>query len=351
MNKPKRTFLLLALMLVSFAGKGFAESPKAPQTKPAPREVAPITDVRWKDGICPICDKKIALAIVSPLGVNAGVDHDLFIRALGPQPEFYLVNTCPNCHFSGYLTDFELVLIPGDRERIKQRLKPIKSIDPDAKPQEIETLDKYDLAWQTFQILDRSDEAMAWLALRASWVCRDQYCNLPRDPLLARVFREAGELVPAPDEKTNPADRELAQADKLAENLNNTTTAKQERWAYNAAIGLLYRRHGENSRALPYLESALTDTQTPRPVVKNIQQMKKSINNELSWQQRAAESFRQALDDRKISRENQSIATYLLGQLYHRLGKKDLAKRWLKKAMMDAELPPTLVEWARTTRE
>jgi uncharacterized protein (DUF2225 family) len=351
MNKHIRTLLLSIIWLASLAGSGFGESVKSPQTQPAPREVSAITDVRWKDGICPICDKKVSLAMISPLGVNAGVDHDLFERALGPQPEFYLINTCPNCHFSGYLTDFELVLIPGDRERIKQRLKPLKFIDPNAKPQEIETLDKYDLAWQTFKILDRSDEAMGWLALRASWVCRDQYCNLPRDPLLSRVFREAGELVPAPDEKTNPADRELAQADKLAEKFNNTTTAKQDRWAYNAAIGLLYRRHGENSRALPYFESALADKQTPRPVVKSIQQMKKSINDELAWQQRAAESFRQAMDDRKINRENQSIAVYLLGQLYHRLGKKDRAKRWLKKAMLDPELPPTLIEWARTTRE
>ena len=347
MSKLSFTILIIGLSIHPALSPG--ESVNA-QTQPTTREVSPITDVRWKDGTCPICEKKVSLALVSPIGVNAGVDRDLFTRSLGPQPEFYLINTCPSCQFSGYLTDFELTLIPGDKERIKKHLKPIKSIRPSAKPQEIETLDKYDLAWQTFKILDRSDEALAWLALRASWVCRDQYCILPRHPLLAQVFTQAGTLAGPPDEKTNPADRELEQADKLARKFSLGDVPPQECWAWNTAIGLLYRRHGENSQALPYLESALADAQTPPPVVQSIRLMKQSIDDELFWQQRAAESLRRAIDDRKISRDNQPVATYLLGQLYWRLGKKDLAARWLKKAMLDPNLPPNLVEWARTTK-
>jgi uncharacterized protein (DUF2225 family) len=348
MNKHSLSWLVL--FFISFATAARAESPST-QTRPAPAVVSPITDVRWKDSFCPACNKKVSLAMVTPIGVNAGVDHDLYARALGPQPEFYLINTCPHCYFSGYLADFDLVITSDDCKKIRQGLKPTHPIKPTATPLEIETLDKYDLAWQTFKILNRSDEAMGWLALRAGWVCRDENCNLPRNSLLAKVFREAGKLVPPPDEKTNPADRELEQAKKLAEKIADTSPLPQERWAYNAAIGTLFRRHGENTKALPYINVAINDSKTPDNVVIDLRRMKKSLATESLWQQRAVDAFRKALDENKISKDNQSVAVYLLGQLYYRLGKKEQADRWIKKALLDPALPPRLTEWARTTGE
>jgi hypothetical protein len=337
---------LIALFLTSHARS--AESPGLSKSPPPPltsQTVSAITDVRWQNGFCPVCSRKVSLAVVTPIGVIGGVDHDLFARALGPQPEFYLINTCPHCHFSGYLADFDLVLTDDVKKNLKKHLVPSESISPEASPRDIDVLVKYDLAWQTFKWLGRSDESLGWLALRASWVARDLYCNIPRDAHLAKVLRQAGLDAKPPDNKENPADREIAQASHIEEDILSGEINSKDEWACHAIVGLLYRRHGLNDRAIRHINLVLGSDQTPKTVRESFLRMRKSIDDEVLWQGRAVDCFEKALESKKIDPKNVPTAKYLVGQLYLRLGNQDKAKIWFREALRETDLPPRLREW------
>jgi hypothetical protein len=326
--------LILGLSLQAFAG----------DADPAP-------DVRWQTALCPVCGKKVRVAMLTPAADSlAGLDHDLYIRVTGPQPEFYLINTCSNCYFSGYLNDFELVLPEKTKDQLKKILKPATPIKADTPQREIDNLDKYELAYQTFRVLGRSDEAFGWLTLRASWVARDLYCNLPKNPQIVKVLEDAAKLVPLPDTATNPADREVLQATKLKALVESTGTSPKAEWAADAVIGLLYRRHGENKAALPFIDLVLGNKNTPAPLRENFVKMKQSMAAEQYWQGRAVEHFCQAVMAGTITPENKPTAKYLLGQLYYRLDRKDDARLWLNEALIDKKLPPDLAKWAKETQ-
>jgi uncharacterized protein (DUF2225 family) len=316
-----------------------------PPPVPTSQTVSAITNVRWQDGFCPVCSKKVSLAIVTPIGVVGGVDHDLFARAIGPQPEFYLINTCPYCHFSGYLADFELILPEDLKKDLKNRLVPSEDISPEASPREIDVLVKYDLAWQTSKRLGRSDESLAWLALRASWVARDQYCNIPRNDDLAKVLRKAGLEASPPNAKENPADREIAQAKHLEEDIIAGEIEQKDEWACHAIVGLLFRRHGLNDRAIRHINLVIGSDQAPKSVREAFLRMRKSIDDEVLWQGRSVECFEKALEAKKIDPKNVATAKYLVGQLYLRLGNQDKAKMWFREALRENDLPQRLREW------
>lgn len=334
----RNRLLILGLLL------GSAAIPAAAQDR------TPSSDVHWRDGICPACDRKVGLAVVSFSGPNAGLDRDLFTRSTGPQPEFYLVNTCTHCGFSGYLADFDLVLPEKLKDQIRKTLRPPAGVTPKTPPQEVATLEKYGLAYQTFKILGRSDEAFAWLALRASWVARDLYCALPKHPEIVRVLLEAGKCVPPADNATNPADRELAQAGRLAAQLKSSSIPVQMQWSYDAVIALLYRRHGENQLAVAHIGPVLGSKQAPAALRENSLKMKESIATERYWQNLAADHFRQALLAGTIAAANRPVARYLLGELYRRLDRPQDAKTWLDQALRDPRLPPNLKQWAKEAR-
>jgi len=334
MTAPER-LLTIFVSLIAFSTCVFAQ------------ERIAVNDVRWQDGNCPVCGKKVKLAVVTATNTTCGIDRDLFIRSAGPQPEFYLIDTCPNCCFSGYLNDFDLVLPQQVKDNLKKTLKPPHPINPKIHQQEIATLDKYELAYQTFKILGRSDESFGWLTLRASWIARDLYCNLPKHPAIVDVLIEAGKLVPPAGKDSNPAEREVRQAKKLALHMTNSKT----KWNYDAVIALLYRRHGENRSALKSIDRIGQNKNTPADIRDLFVQMKRSIATEQHWQELSAEHFNRAFTTGTISPANQAIAKYLLAQLYHRLGKKDEARRWLNEAILDRRLPANLLQWAKETQE
>jgi len=308
-------------------------------------------DVRWQEARCPVCRKVGRVGFLTPPDVFSGIDSDLFFRAVGPQPEFYLIDTCPVCYFSGYVSDFDLVLPDKVKEELRKTLKPAHSISPSAKQQEIETLDKYELAWQTFSILGRSDEAFAWLAIRASWVARDLYSVMPKHPEVAKVLVEAGKLLGPPKASTNPAEREVLQARKLELLAQGLPSGAKNEWSYKAVIALLYRRHGENSAAEPYIHDVLGDKHTPPAIRDTFIKMKQSLVAEAYWQELAADRFSQAISKGTISPQNKTAAKYLLGQLYFRLGRHEEANRWLNEALVDRRLPENLTKWAKETQK
>jgi hypothetical protein len=315
-------------------------------------KILPAGDVRWQTALCPACGKKVKLALITPASDSiASLDHDLFVRAVGPQPEFYLVNTCSNCYFSGYLNDFDLVLPEKVKNQIKKILKPADPIKPDTPQREIDTLDKYELAYQTFKVLGRSDEAFGWLTLRASWVARDLHCNLPKSSEIRTVLEEAAKLLPPPDKSVNPADREILQAKKLQELAEVSSTSSKTQWASDAVIALLYRRHGENKSALPFIDRILGNKNAPAPLRDNFLKMKQSIGAERYWQGLAVEHFTQAIMAGTITPDNKPTAKYLLGQLCYYLDRKDDARLWLNEALIDKNLPPHLAKWARETQD
>jgi len=308
-------------------------------------------DVIWRSALCPVCAKSVRLARILTSDAHGGIDRDLFTRAVGPQPEFYLINTCPHCKFSGYLNDFDLILPEKTRKQLTEALADGPALNPKTPQQEIPNLLKYDLAYRTFQVLGRSDEAFGWLCLRASWVARDMYCDLPRRPEIARVLVEAGTLVPPATPQTNPADRELEQAERLEYRITTSAPAAQKRWSYDAVIAILYRRHGRNDLALVHIERVLDDRTSPKDLRDVLALMKQSIDDERNWQIQAADHFDRAVREKKITTQTLPIARYLLGQLCLRLDRPMDARRWFDQAANDPVLPPHLKQWARQARE
>jgi tetratricopeptide (TPR) repeat protein len=247
--------------------------------------------------------------------------------------------------FSGYLSDFELVLPQQIKTLLKKKLKSSVPIKSTTKPREIPPLVKYELGYEAYKILGRSDEAMAWMALRASWVARDEYCNLPRNPQLADVLIEAGKLVPLHDKNMNPARRELDQAKALENIVENTAISPDMRWAYRSVIALLYRRHGENEKSLSYLNEVQRSNKAPSDVRIAITEMKDSLVSETKWQTLSAGHFHSAITKGKISPQNLTVAKYLLGVLYFRLGMEQDALVWFKSAEKDQPLPVPIDQW------
>lgn len=304
---------------------------------------------------CPVCGQHFTAITCPQSNRVGGVDRDIFARALGPQPEFYRIATCPKCGYSGYPADFdpEIVFPPGFREKVLEEpgLALPAGFGPDSDPRELDAADRYALAITCYRWRGRSDEALAWLHLRASWVAREEGSVLPRDERLARVFKYIERWRPVLAPGDNQADGELRTATRIAEALETGQFNRYQRPYVELVLALILRRHGENRLAGAMLESLADYEEFPPPLQDGIARMQESIEIERRCQARAAECFERALLANQIAAPNRSPACYLLGELYRRLGRERDALRWYDQALADTTLPPRLRAWAGEQRE
>ena len=314
---------------------------------------------------CPVCEEVFNTLVCIDGDAKASVDRDLFARALGPQPVYYLIHTCPGCGYSGYTGDFhpETEIAPEVRDKILTSPKlPLPShFGPESDPRELPADERYRLAVQSYQWLDRSDEALAWLHLRASWVARDEGSVLPPDPRLVRVIRFIQRWRPSGEPGDNPADLDLEAATRVAETLALGGFNRYQKPYVELALALVLRRHGENVGVDETLR-VLTDRAAAerekgeeatfaRPLVEGIGRMRASIAREREHQASAASYFEKALEAGQVDAGNRPVACYLLGELYRRLGRDAEAVRWYDAALADPALPDELRTWARQQRE
>src|SRR5262245_1813103 len=99
---------------------------------------------------CAVCRQEFTSIACRQSNSRGGIDRDLFARALGPQPEFYRISTCPQCGYSGYAFDFApgVSLPPDFIERVmkKPRLELPSGFGPQSDPRELDASIRYALA-------------------------------------------------------------------------------------------------------------------------------------------------------------------------------------------------------------
>jgi hypothetical protein len=303
---------------------------------------------------CPICATTFQSLVCTQTNTRGGVDRDLLARALGPEPEYYRISTCPKCGYSGYLGDFNpgVTLAPELRDRIlkEPRLQLPEGITPDSDPREIDARDRYRLAIQCYRWRQKSDEAIGWLNLRASWIARDEGSILPKDPRLARMLAYVGRWRPELREGENQADLEMRLVSRVLEAVAGGQFNRYQRPYAELVVVLLLRRHGENRQAGPMLDRLAGHSGFSDALRLGIERMRKSIVVERGYQAEAANCFERALLSRQVTPANRGPARYLMGELSRRLGRDSDAVRWYDEAIADKGLPPNLRDWARQQR-
>jgi hypothetical protein len=299
---------------------------------------------------CPVCQHIFTALVVTQTNTRGGVDRDLFARAVGPEPEYYRISTCPKCGYSGYLSDFDpdVVLAPDLRDRIlgKPGLKLPKGFSVDSDPRELDAADRYRLAIQCYQWGQKSDEALAWLHLRAAWIARDEGSLLPKDPRLARVMEFVGRWRPEMEATDNQRDVEMQLVTRVLEAVAGGQFNRYQRPYVELAVALILRRHGENRQAGPMLDALVEYEPFSDSLRKGIERMQASIAVEREYQADAANCFERSLLANQISRANRGTACYLLGELCRRLGRDREAVNWFDQAINDRALPPDVRRWA-----
>lgn len=300
---------------------------------------------------CPVCAQAFQTLVCTQTNTRGGVDRDLFPRALGPQPEFYRLSTCPTCGYSGYHGDFDpSTAIPPDvvaRIRGEPGLRLPEGFNAESDPGDLDASVRYELAISCYRWRQKSAESLAWLHLRASWVAREEGAVLPPDDRLARVMAFIGRWRPAMPPDGNQTDVELALAATLGERISAGEFNRYQKPYVELALALILRQHGENRQASPLLDKLATHERFEPPLREGIERMRRSIAVERQYQLDAAHHFEAALVSGQISGGNRGPACYLLGELQRRLGRDPEAAKWYRQALAAGPLPPDLERWAR----
>lgn len=303
---------------------------------------------------CPVCRQAFTSLTCTQSNTRAGIDRDLFPRALGPQPEFYRISTCPKCGYSGYPTDFDAeVKLPADfidKVRRHPRLTLPAGFAPESDPRELDASVRYALAVTCYEWRGRSDEALAWLNLRASWIAREEGSALTQDPRLVRVMRYIERWRPPLEPGGNQLDVEMQLTTRMGEALSVGEFNRYQRPYVELAWALILRRHGENLQAVPVLDRLLETGAFAEPLLGAIQRMRASVDTERGLQMKALEHFERAVRANQIGPANRGAALYLLGELSRRLGRDAQAVGWFDRALAVEGLDPKLAGWARLQR-
>lgn len=301
-----------------------------------------------EDVTCPVCSNAFSAYSILRSNTFGGVDRDLFARSIGAQVEFYRVSTCPRCAFSGYANDFTAAaFVPPfvARQILDGGLSPDPPIDADADQDRIAPAQRYRLAIACYKLLGRSEEARAWLAMRAAWVVRDSAAILPPTPPIPRLMAIGEAWLPPHEAGGNQADRELKLATEFAARIAEGEFVSGEEPAARAVLAMLLRLHGENAQSAELLETLFDEPRLPELARQACRRMLDSIDVEAMHQRDAAALLRRALFVGQVSEANRGPATYLLGELYRRLGDGTEALAWYRKALEISGLDPQLRAW------
>lgn len=304
---------------------------------------------------CPVCSHTFEVFAPGEGNRAGGTDRDLFARDVGPQTVFYLVSTCPSCLFSGYAADFssEHALPPSLVRKVREKpgLPRPAGVTKDTEQALIDPVDRYELTIRCYEWAQRSDEALAWLHLRASWVIRDGESITPPNRRLERVQRYArrwrGDRA-----AENPADEDLRTATLAAAAVAEGRLNAYQDSFVRYYLAFLLRRHGENRTAHPFLEGAARNALLDAPLREAAARMARSIPREQEHQRKALAHFERAILAEQVSPTNRPVAIYLAAELCRRLGRHRDAARWLDRMPSDAAaLPDAIREWVREIRE
>lgn len=308
-----------------------------------------------RQATCPICKQTFQAVVLASVDTSAGVDRDLFARAAGPQPVFYLITTCPRCYYSGYLDDDfrpDIKFPKGFKERVLRspKLQPGMTITPKTDQRMIPAQVRYRLAYQCFQWRGMSEESMAWLCLRASWVARDLGSVMPRTDRLQRVMGFIERWLPPDGSNMNQVDRELHLTTGLAAELAEGRFSRYQVPYVRFVLAMMWRRHGENALFESTFPPDRPDPELPEFLREKVKEVHATIAAERHWQRLARDHFLKALDGDEVSPGNRPAANYVVAELYRRLDRTNRAVRYYDLALADPKINPHLAEWARQQR-
>ena len=163
---------------------------------------------------CPACSTPLEALAIAARDSRGGVDRDLFARSDEAQHVCFWISTCTHCQYSGYLSDFDatqtLAAVFKAKVQTAPGLKPTSPIAAGADPRDIATEHRYALATQCYLWRGRSDEALAWLYLRRSWLVRESASVVPRNRRLERVLTYVRRWMPPASQDSSQTGRELA---------------------------------------------------------------------------------------------------------------------------------------------
>ncbi len=303
---------------------------------------------------CPACTRHFTTVSCTQTNSRGGVDRDLFARALGPQPEFYRIHTCPQCAYSGYLADFDptTALPPDFRDRLAREGRQLlpAGFGVQSDPRELDAADRYRLAIECYTWRQRSDEALGWLHLRAAWVAREEGSAVVKDDRLARVMGFIERWRPPLPEDGNQADVELTLATHVSEHLARGEFNRFQQPYVELALAVILRRHGELRQAGPALDRLSKYEPFSPALHSSLARIRDSITREREHLIRAADHFERALLAGQIAGANQASALYLMGEICRRLDRDREAVGWFDQALKHRGLPAELKAWATEQR-
>ena len=204
----KQTFLVLGLLLssLSFGHTSFPKKVK-----------------------CPIDGKKFTIHVTGSYTTTHTLNDFQKQGYIGNLYESY-VNSCPACHYCGYLSDFDTTFSKTTKQEILKILEPFKS-------SKMTDVLEHEIAVEIHKYFKRDNDDIAKLYLVASYFLRGDSLQTPK----RKEFQ-------------------LNCATYLQKAIEIKEYEKPETYAsINYLIGEMYRRIGEFDNAIKYFDFALND--------------------------------------------------------------------------------------------
>lgn len=308
--------------------------------------------------VCPVDGNRFEGVGVRRDSSVAGVDRDLYRRSGTFEGVFCLINTCPKCLYSGYVTDFNpSVKVPEEVQRkilSGERLTELAretAIAPGIDQLDIPATLRYALADQVYQWVGKSDEALAWLRLRSAWASREAGSILPKDERIDALLSRFSRMLPAGGGRENQADRELELATRIGDLLVWSQLAPQDRPLARFIRAFLLRRHGEVLAARGLFKRLQSDESVPEKLKKTIPTILATIDAELKSLAGARDRMMRAVEGKEVAKPNLAAAVYLVAETSRRIGDYEAAIEWYDRAREIKGIAPNLKTWAEEQRD
>lgn len=178
---------------------------------------------------CPIDGKEFVINVTMSYTTFGTYKDFQKHGAIGDLYESY-VNSCPQCHYSGYQKDIDTTFSEATKQDILKILEPYKNV-------KMNDVIENEIAIQIHHYFKRGNDDIAWLYLVASYFLRNDTSMVEKRKELQRNSAEY--LIKAIDNK---------------EYKDKSTYASMQ-----YLVGELYRRTGDFTLAVKYYDLALAD--------------------------------------------------------------------------------------------
>jgi len=121
-----------------------------------------MTTINEREVICPFCGKPVSIVEVMSFSIGEK-DSDFFPHYLGANPLPVLVETCPNCGYTAFTSDFDKPLTDREKEKIAKTLHSVKT------EKELLPSEKYRILALIKIALGENAVAVADCYLKAAW--------------------------------------------------------------------------------------------------------------------------------------------------------------------------------------